>query len=167
MRRLLAPNLVLPHSVTALTAGVMIRHHLRALILDVDNTLVADHETLASPAIVAWVESMRGYPMWLVSNNFNEQRIGAIAQQLNIPYHCRAAKPSRRRVRQAVEALNLPLESIAMVGDRLLTDTVVGNRLGLFTILVLPPGATTFQGWRSATLRTCERWLARQVGVSL
>jgi HAD superfamily phosphatase (TIGR01668 family) len=143
-------------------------HHLRGLILDVDNTLVADHESLASPEVMTWVQSMRDYPMWLVSNNFNEQRIETIAQQLQVPYHCRAGKPSRRRVRQAVEALNLPTASIAMVGDRLLTDTVVGNRLGLFTVLVQPPGAPPIlRGWRSATLRTCERWLARRVGVAL
>lgn len=34
--------------------------------------------------------------------------------------------------------MNLPIEQVAMVGDRLFTDVLAGNRLGMFTILVEP-----------------------------
>ena len=55
-----------------------------------------------------------------------------------MPYILGAAKPSRRKLRQAVDGMNLPVDQVAMVGDRLFTDVLAGNRLGMFTILVEP-----------------------------
>jgi predicted HAD superfamily phosphohydrolase YqeG len=78
-------------------------------------------------------------------------------------------------VRQVLEAIQLPPSQVAMVGDRLFTDTVVGNRLGLFTILVQPPCeelvlkptiATIFKA-RSSFLRNWEIWIARKSGVKI
>jgi predicted HAD superfamily phosphohydrolase YqeG len=78
-------------------------------------------------------------------------------------------------VRQVLEAMELPAAQVAMVGDRLFTDTIVGNRLGLFTILVQPPCeelvfkpsiATIFKA-RSSFLRNWEIWLARKSGVKI
>jgi len=52
-------------------------------------------------------------------------RIGGIAHSLNLPYILGAVKP-RRKLRQAVTAMNLPVEQVAMVGDRLFTDVLAG-----------------------------------------
>ena len=64
---------------------------------------------------------------------------------------------------------------VAMVGDRLFTDTIVGNRLGLFTILVQPPEnelaltppRTSIFKARSSFLRNWEIWIARKSGVKI
>ena len=34
--------------------------------------------------------------------------------------------------------LDLPADQVALVGDRVFTDVLAGNRLGLFTVLVRP-----------------------------
>jgi HAD superfamily phosphatase (TIGR01668 family) len=115
------------------------------------------------------------YPIWLASNNFSDRRIQKVADSLNLPYRSRAGKPSRRVVRQVLEAMQLPNEQVAMVGDRLFTDTIVGNRLGLFTILVQPPceelafklSLSTIFKARSSFLRNWEIWLARKTGVKI
>ncbi|NJO21163.1 MAG: HAD hydrolase-like protein, partial [Spirulinaceae cyanobacterium RM2_2_10] len=75
-------------------------------------------------------------------------------------------KPSRRKLRQAVEQMDLPVSQVAMVGDRLFTDVLAGNRLGLFTILVEPmvdPESAT----RSYPIRNFEVWLSQRLGVQL
>jgi HAD superfamily phosphatase (TIGR01668 family) len=77
-----------------------------------------------------------------------------------------AAKPSRRKLKKAAEAMNLPVEQVAMVGDRLFTDVLAGNRLGMFTILVEPmidPAVTV----TSYPIRDFEVWLSQSLGVSL
>jgi hypothetical protein len=115
------------------------------------------------------------HPIWLASNNFSDRRIRKVAESLNLPYRSRAGKPSRRVVRQVLEAMQLPSAEVAMVGDRLFTDTIVGNRLGLFTILVQPPceelafklSVSSIFKARSSFLRNWEIWLARKTGVKI
>jgi hypothetical protein len=52
------------------------------------------------------------------------------------------------------------------VGDRLLTDVLAGNRLGLFTILVEPMIAPDQTASRSP-LHSFEVWLSQRLGASL
>ena len=174
--QLIAPDLVLSAPIYAITPPLMEAHRLRGLIVDVDNTLIGDDESDVSEEIRLWVELMRSqYPIWLASNNFSDRRIQKVAESLDLPYRSRAGKPSRRVVRQILEAIELPPAQVAMVGDRLFTDTIVGNRLGLFTILVQPPCeelvlkpslATIFKA-RSTFLRNWEIWIARKSGVKI
>ncbi|MBD2580249.1 YqeG family HAD IIIA-type phosphatase [Oscillatoria sp. FACHB-1406] len=135
----LQPNLVLGGPVIDLTPEILQKYHLKGLVLDVDETLVPLRKREVSPEVIEWVTQLRDtVPLWLVSNNLSENRIGRIAQALDLPYITGARKPSRRKLRQAVAEMNLPVERVAMVGDRLFTDVLAGNRLGMFSILVEP-----------------------------
>jgi hypothetical protein len=135
--------------------------------LDVDETLVPFREAAVSPALQQWVEEIRPIAtIWLVSNNVSEYRIGSIARSLNLPYLLGAVKPSRRKLRRALEAMGLQPPQVAMVGDRLFTDVLAGNRLGLFTILVEPMVDPALAA-RSYPVRNLEVWISKLVGVSL
>lgn len=163
---LLQPDLILGAPVTALTPEAIARHQLRGLVLDVDETLVPLRSAGASQELREWVAGMRELvALQLVSNNLSETRIGSIARELDLPYTTGARKPSRRKLRQAVADMNLPVEAVAMVGDRLFTDVLAGNRLGTFTILVEPmvdPDAA-----RDYPIRNLEVRLSQWLGVSL
>ncbi|OLP16388.1 hydrolase [Leptolyngbya sp. 'hensonii'] len=164
---LLQPDLVLSGSILHLTPAMLEKHCLKGLILDVDETLVPFRSALASAELLQWAEQIKPVAsLCLLSNNLSESRIRGIAQSLQIPYIFGARKPSRRKLRQAVTTLGLPVEHIAMVGDRLFTDVLAGNRLGMFTILVEPmtlPNQTA----RRYPIRTIEIWLSRALGASL
>ena len=68
-----------------------------------------------------WIEQIKQLiPLWLVTNNPSQVRIGAIAESLSVPYFLSAAKPSRRKLRQAVEAMKIEPARVAMVGDRVI-----------------------------------------------
>lgn len=165
--KLLQPDLILEDSVLSLTPAILQQYSLKGLVLDVDETLVPITAAQASTELKQWVEVIRSAAdLWLVSNNLSETRISGIAKSLNLPYLLGAGKPSRRKLRQAVSAMELPLEQVAMVGDRLFTDVLAGNRLGMFTILVEPiidPGKAV----RHYPVRTFEVWLSQVLGASL
>ena len=165
--RLLQPDLVLDGPVISLTPEILQQNQLKGLILDVDETLVPFREAQVSQELVQWVNQIRQIAsLWLVSNNLSENRISRIAQSLNLPYLLGAAKPSRRKLRQAIAAMDLPIPQVAMVGDRLFTDVLAGNRLGMFTILVTPmihPAITS----PSYPIHNFEVWLSEILGVSL
>lgn len=165
--QVLQPDLVLGGTILDITPALIQRHQLRGLILDVDETLVPVREVETNAEVKRWFADIKAQmPIWLVSNNLNESRIRRIAESLEAPYISGARKPSRRQLRKAAQAMQLPSKSIAMVGDRLFTDVIAGNRLGMFTILVEPmvypmnkPG--------KYLVRSTEVWISQILGVSL
>ena len=163
----LQPDLVLGGSILTLTPDILRQQQLKGLVLDVDQTLVPMTTRAVSGELKQWVEEIRPVAeLWLVSNNLSENRIGNIAKSLDLPYILGARKPSRRKLKKAVEAMNLPVQQIAMVGDRLFTDVLAGNRLGMFTILVEPMIDPTVSVVLHPT-RDLEVWLSQALGVSL
>lgn len=164
---LLQPDLILDGSVLDLTPELLQHYNLRGLVLDVDDTLVPVSMTEASVELQEWVASVRQtVNLWLVSNNISQPRIGRIAASLSLPYILGAGKPSRRKLRQAVNAMNLPAGQVAMVGDRLFTDVLAGNRLGMFTILV-EPMVNPAKIKKRHLVRDAEVWLSQALGATL
>lgn len=164
---LLQPDLVLGNTIFNLTPEILSKNNINGLILDVDETLVPFKQKKASIELQQWITEIgRNTPIWLVSNNISQARIGDIAKSVNLPFIFAARKPSRRKLKQAAKAMNLPVEQVAMVGDRLFTDILAGNRLGMFTILVEPmvdPLAVA----RSHPVRDFEIWFSDLIGISL
>lgn len=164
---LLQPNLVLGGTIFALTPQILKENTISGMILDVDETLVPFNKREASLELQQWVAEIRQTtPIWLVSNNISQSRIGKIAESVDLPFISAAKKPSRRKLREAAVAMSLPVEEVAMVGDRLFTDVLAGNRLGMFTILV-EPIIDPLVACRSHPIRDFEIWFSNQLGVSL
>ena len=164
---ILQPDLILGETVLSLTPETLQHYQLQGLVLDVDETLVPLRQHQVSEELRQWVAEIRQVAsLWLVSNNLSASRIGSIAQSLDLPYIMGARKPSRRKLRQALQTMKLPANQVAMVGDRLFTDVIAGNRLGMFTILVEPmidPAIAT----ASHPIRNVEVWISQALGVSL
>ncbi|NJK52814.1 MAG: YqeG family HAD IIIA-type phosphatase [Leptolyngbyaceae cyanobacterium SU_3_3] len=165
--KLLQPDLILESSILSLTPEMIQQHHLKGLVLDVDETLVPITSAQVCAELSPWVEAIQQVAtLWLVSNNINENRIKRIADPFNLPYIAGAGKPSRRKLRRAVTAMGLPPEQVGMVGDRLFTDVLAGNRLGMFTVLVKPM-VDPAEAARNYPVHTFEVWLSEVLGASL
>ncbi|ABB58426.1 YqeG family HAD IIIA-type phosphatase [Synechococcus elongatus] len=164
---LLQPDLVVPGSILQLQAEPLLAAGLQGLILDVDETLVPTMSREISEELRHWIAEMKqSFSLWLVSNNLSQSRIGAIAAALDLPYFLAARKPSRRKIRQAAEEMGLDLERVGVVGDRLFTDVLAGNRLGVFTVLVEPmvlPSSLPRSHW----WRNLEVQISRVLGAKL
>lgn len=130
------PGLTLAH----LPLEPLLGRGIRVLLLDVDRTLLPGRDVELPAPMRRWAEhASRLLHIHLISNNPSRQRIQAVAEQLNVAYTSSASKPRSGAIRRVISALpNTPAE-IAMVGDRLFTDVLAGNRLGLYTVLVRPP----------------------------
>jgi uncharacterized protein len=167
MISLLQPNLVLGGNIFDLTPQILQENGIEGLILDVDETLVPFNTKEASIELKQWITEIRQTnPIWLVSNNISHARINNIAESVNLPFIFAAQKPSRRKLREAATGMNLSVEKVAMVGDRLFTDVLAGNRLGMFTILV-EPMIDPLVAIRSHPIRDFEIWLSQLLGISL
>ncbi len=118
-----------------------------AIITDLDNTLVAYDQDYPCNQLQDWFASLQqhGFSVAIVSNNAPE-RVDKFAAALDVPAFPHAVKPRRRAFRKALELLDVSPGQAAVVGDQVFTDVLGGNRLGLFTILVVPVSKKDFFG---------------------
>lgn len=165
MRRLLEPSWVSSGSLCDLPLEVFLDQGIKGLVLDVDCTLLPRHSQVLPECVVRWVHIARQQlQLHLFSNNPNRRRIAAVASSFELPYTAGAGKPRRGPLRQVLEQLQLPAEQVALIGDRVFTDVLAGNRLGLFTVLVRPVAADG-RPCPYDRLQRSERTIARWCGA--
>lgn len=125
--------------VTDITVEFLKENNLKALILDVDNTLI-DFDRNLLEGIEEWQKNMHENHIKciILSNSNQKAKIEKIANTLNIPYIKLGAKPLKIGFKKALKKLDLPTENIAVVGDQIFTDVWGANRCKMFSILVEP-----------------------------
>ncbi len=127
------------NSVEEITIEMIQKNKLKALILDVDNTLIGHNKNISEEK-VQWAKNLKGQgvKLYILSNTNKREKVQNIAKKLEIPYIIFAAKPLKKGFIRIQKELNLKPEEIAVVGDQIFTDIVGGNRCNMFTILVEP-----------------------------
>lgn len=110
----------------------------RAVIFDVDNTLVP-HGAPADERAISLFSHLKekGYSCMLLSNN-GEQRVKMFNESVHVNYIYKAAKPSPKNYRKAMELMGSTKENTLFVGDQIFTDVMGANIAGIRTFLVKP-----------------------------
>ena len=165
--QLLQPDWVAHTTLAELSLEQLIERRIQALVLDVDRTLLPRHGHQLPETVEAWLRrAQQRMPIHLFSNNPSRQRIGSVAARLGVGFTTSAGKPRRGPLRQVLEELALPPQAVAIVGDRVFTDVLAGNRLGLYTVLVKPVNPQG-QPCQHDHWQRLEVQLARMAGASL
>jgi len=154
-------------SVTEVTPDFLAGRGVRALILDLDNTLVPWHGLEVAPSIRAWIETLQaaGLRMCIVSNTHRPGRLKELATLLGLDWVPSGGKPRRRGFYRAMAVMGSTPEETAVVGDQVMTDIWGGNRCGLLTILVDPLSPVEFWGTKVIS-RNVERMLLDRLARS-
>ncbi len=132
----------------------------RGVIVDLDNTLVGYRALEPHATDADWVSRAadHGIQIIMVTNN-STPWAASVARKLDIPIVAKARKPLGRGFRRALELLELPGESVVVIGDQLFTDVLGARLCGLRVILVDP--LVRRDPWITLPLRLIERWLLR------
>ena len=127
------------NKVEEITIEFIQKNKLKALILDVDNTLI-DYNKNLSEEKIQWAKNLKGQgvKLYILSNSNNKEKVEKVANTLNIPYVLFARKPFKSGFLAIQKELQLSSEQIGVVGDQIFTDVLGGNRCKMFTILVEP-----------------------------
>ena len=115
------------------------KNNIKALILDVDNTLI-DYDKNLDEETIKWAEDLkeRGIKLYILSNSNKKEKVKNVAEKLKIEYEYFAKKPFKSGFKKVKEKLKENPENIGVVGDQIFTDIIGGNRCKMFTILVEP-----------------------------
>ena len=125
--------------VEAIHPDFLARQGIRALVLDVDNTLTGDGSQQLDGSVQAWLEEMRaaGVSLTVVSNN-TSRRVRPFAERIGLAWVPLACKPLPVGLMVARRRLGVPRRQMAMVGDQLFTDRLAAGLYGIRCLSVLP-----------------------------
>ncbi|MFH5182712.1 YqeG family HAD IIIA-type phosphatase [Paenibacillus sp. TAB 01] len=138
----------------------------RGIITDLDNTLVGAKAPLATPELIDWLKVVAqiGFQVVIVSNN-NKVRVAQFAEPLSLPFIYRAKKPTSAAFHKALQLMKLSADEAIVIGDQMMTDVLGGNRMGLYTVLVLPIAKADEGVFTKIVNRTLEKvaltWMKR------
>lgn len=158
---ILKPNVYFTN-IQEITIEFLMKNKIKALILDVDNTLIDYDKNLAEETI-KWAKDLQGQgiKMYILSNTNKQDKVEMVAKKLEIPYEHFAKKPSKKGFIRVKNILNIKEENIGVVGDQIFTDVFGGNRSKMFTILVDP--VTKKDYWYTAWKRPIENIFKRKL----
>lgn len=141
--------------VEEITIEFLQKNKIKALILDVDNTLI-DYKENLSKDVEKWAKELRGQgiKLYILSNTNKKEKVEKVANRLQIPYICFAKKPLKSGFLKIEKELKEKSQNIAVVGDQIFTDIIGGNRSKMFSILVDPINEKDF--WYTAWKRPLE-----------
>ena len=121
------------------TPEFLLQNGIRALILDIDNTLAPYEEPEPNERVLAWFAALKenGILAAFVSNNDHE-RVSRFNREIGIPMYPKGKKPLKKFMRRAINALGVSPEETAIMGDQIFTDVWAGRNVGIRCIVVPP-----------------------------
>lgn len=132
------PELLLDHY-TQITPELLQEKGLKALIIDIDNTLIPYGTYSAEPSLELWVERFReaNIPIYLLSNA-SHARAKYWTSSLRVRGIGLAGKPDPMAFKRVALLLGVPPARIAVAGDQLFTDVLGARLAGMHPFLVRP-----------------------------
>ena len=124
---------------------ILKKNSIEGIIIDIDNTLVPWSVRFADERVINLIKMLteEGFKLCILSNG-TKNRVSEFNRDLKLPAVHNAAKPSKAAFKKALNYLGTKPQNTAVIGDQIFTDILGGNRLGLFTILVVPQSSKEF-----------------------
>ncbi|MBR3969154.1 MAG: YqeG family HAD IIIA-type phosphatase [Clostridia bacterium] len=149
--------------ITDITAQLLNKYNIKALLLDVDNTMSTHHGTVLTAGLMEWIAKMQdsGIKLMVLSNS-KRKRIAPFAARIGLPFISLGCKPLPTGYLRGVKALGEKRKNVAIVGDQIFTDVLGGNAVGVKTILLTP--IKLEDGWSFKLRRKLEKRLYKKYG---
>ena len=161
---LLKPDIKL-RGITDITVELLDKFNIKALLLDVDNTMSTHHGTILTEGLMEWIAKMQqsGIKLMVLSNS-KRKRIEPFAARIGLPFISLGCKPLPTGYLRGVKKLGEKRKNVAIVGDQIFTDILGGKIVGVKTILLTP--IKLEDGWSFKVRRKLEKKLYKKYGFS-
>ena len=114
----------------------LISRGIKNLLFDLDNTIAPIFEKHSNDNVKNLFKFLKSkkFKLFIVSNSL-EGRVSVFANELKVEYLCHAKKPSIDKLKKLIEDNKFDIDKTAIIGDSMMDDVVVGNAIGITTIL--------------------------------
>ena len=112
---------------------------IKAILLDVDNTIAAHGSEDPFEGVVEWIEKIKKVKVKIVivSNNF-KKRVEPFAKKMRLPFVAFSLKPFGFGFLRAKKLVSEKNENILVIGDQVFTDVLGANLAGMKSVLLKP-----------------------------
>lgn len=110
---------------------------IKGILFDIDNTLEPYATAVPSDKTLNLFEKLRenGVKTYVISNN-HEMRVRLFCEPIGVNFSYDSAKPSSKKINEAIDRLGLKKSEVVIVGDQLFTDIWAGNNSDILSIFV-------------------------------
>lgn len=138
MSDLLLPDYIFK-SYKEITPEFLKKLGIKALLIDIDNTLAPYEQDLPDEDNLNWVKALKqsGIKATIISNN-KKERVELFGQAIGLHAIYKSKKPFSKNLRIAMRQMESDETNTAVIGDQLLTDAAAGKHIGLITLIVPP-----------------------------
>ena len=125
------------HSIHELDLTFFENLGIKGILFDIDNTLEPYETPVPSTQTIKLFKNLQdlGIKAAVISNN-HEERVKKFCEALDVEYSFDSAKPSSKKILQAINKMKLELSDVIIVGDQLFTDIWAGNNTKIKSIFV-------------------------------
>lgn len=110
---------------------------IKCLMFDLDSTIMVSKSANFLPETIEWFNTfLNDFEVAIISNNKNEKYIENASKIAPCRVIGKADKPNPKVMKEYLKSVNIEPKNAVMIGDRPLTDILVGKRLRCKTILV-------------------------------
>ena len=110
----------------------------KILIFDLDNTLGSPKEIVCSKKNKEFLNKLQKDFQVIVASNSRKNRVLNFIDDIDCDFISLSLKPTLRSIRKIKKKYQIPYSKMVIIGDQVMTDIFMGNRVGLLTILVDP-----------------------------
>ena len=110
---------------------------IKCIMFDLDSTIMLSKSASFTPETIKWFNTfINDFEVVIISNNHKKEYIDNAASIAPCRVIGNAKKPNPKVAKQYLDEMGIKPTEAVMVGDRPLTDILVGKFLGCKTILV-------------------------------
>lgn len=126
-------------NISFITVPYLQQNGIKALVLDVDNTLTSHNSQQLAPEITQWLQTMKnaGIKLAIASNN-TKKRVTPFASAIELEFVANSAKPLPYGLMKAKKLFGVSKKEMALVGDQVFTDVMGANLYGIKSFMVEP-----------------------------
>ncbi len=133
------------------------KKNIKVIIFDLDNTIITVDEDYPSDKVVELFKKIyNDFKIFIASNN-KKERVRRIGKYMNVHAFYSVVKPTKKIRKLLLKKYDVKMSEVAIIGDQVVTDIFMGNRLHMYTVLVDPLGD------KDLKITYFNRWLEKRI----
>ena len=125
---------------------------IKLIVFDLDNTILEVDKELPSEQVKTLIKKLQKDFIIVIASNNVKERVRKVSEYLGCDNLYSIRKPTKKIKKFIDKRYHITTTNAAIIGDQIVTDILMGNRLSMYTILIDPIGekdlkVTYFNRW--------------------